>query len=124
TLGANVTAIEDILLTDGASYALTVNGATGIDSIDGSGLTGSNALTLDVSAYGSNLEIFAGAGNDAVTVSSSAASYVALGEGSDTITANFTNFFVASSFEDTGITGTDQVIFTGGGSATIAGSVM
>ncbi len=112
TLTNNITNFESVVLSDGASYNVNLTSITGITSLDGSNLTGSNALTADASVYGSGLSITGGEGDDSLLGSAFADTLIG-GAGNDTLFYDSADL-VASGAVDGG-TGTDSLSISGSG---------
>ncbi len=88
--------IEKIVLTNGASYSLTLNAgnlsAGQVLTVNGSQLHGANSLTVDGSAItAGNLVLIGGAGDDVLTGGATATTFKLLKGGADTATGGAGN---------------------------------
>jgi Ca2+-binding RTX toxin-like protein len=93
TLGATVTGIENIVVTGGNTYKLTLSATTNDSSllVDASKLGGANSLILNGSAETvSPLTALGGAGNDSISGGSAADTLVS-GAGNDTLAGGGSN---------------------------------
>lgn len=119
---ANVTSVEKVKFADVASNSLDTSAGTagasietaGVNYVDGSALTGTNAMTVVFgTAYDVASTVVGGAGADAVTYSATAGNFAVSVDGAagnDIFT--FDDATLDSSDTLTGGTGTDKVIIT------------
>ncbi len=119
--GANVTSIENIELTTGNSYKLTLGATTNNGGlvVDGSALGGGNNLTFSGAASTLNaLTVTGGAGNDSI-LGGGVADTLSGGTGNDTLAGGAGNDLInvgaalTAADKVDGGTGSDTVLFNG-----------
>ncbi|MCW5590151.1 MAG: cadherin domain-containing protein [Legionellales bacterium] len=94
TLNNNISNLEKIILSDN-NYTITTGTITGLEEIDATGLTGTNALTLNAGSYTTRLVVESGDGIDTITTGSGD-DLISTGAGADIINAGTGNDLVMS----------------------------
>ncbi len=84
TLTNNLSGVELVNLLDNGSYTINLTSAADITNIDGSALTGSNAVNVNAQTYTSPLTISGGAGDDSLMGGTGADTLLG-GAGDDTL---------------------------------------
>jgi Ca2+-binding RTX toxin-like protein len=119
---SHVQNVGTIALADGASYTLALSGDINDNglTVDASALTGSNAVSLDLSDSGNDILFIGGAGDDTVTLGSAAPSGYDGGAGDNTMVFSHAGSWFFNPADNQNL---DKIVLEAGGALALTGDI-